>query len=335
MPLLHLVLLLLAAPAAPPEGALEPAEAAWAAWSDFPGQPLLTTMDPLEYERSGLFAPPLLMPKGCFAFSLRFDYASAIQLYNNQPNSVLLDAEIGHLTFAGALKVSPTLFLFLMGGVQGAYAGFMDQFLNWYHGLFGIPYAARAERPLNKFAYYFQSGTQRQTFKPVGLTLLDTSVGVGWMLANNLQLLSVVVVPTASVDGYAAHTFQFGAMLSWQVPLWWSWLQFQGTLGFGGTPQAGGGLLQPYQNVVFGSFSTGLKARLSERNFIYANFFLQSPIYHHTGDPPLDVVDGSLDFGWMFRTDSDLEFWAGITENPVANGIALDVVFTLGIRYGL
>jgi len=330
---LHAVLLLLAASTSPPDA--EAAEAAWAAWSDFPGPPIFTPMDPLEYERSALFAPPVLQPKGCFAFSIRFDYASAIQLYNNNPNSVLLDAEIGHLTFAGALKVSPSVFLFAMGGVQGAYAGFLDNVLNWYHGLFGIPYPQRAERPINKFGYYFQSGGARDTYKPVGLTLLDTTLGVGWMLAPKLQLLTVVVVPTAWVDGYAAHTVQFGAMLTWQTPLFWSWLQLQTTLGVGATPQADGGLLEKYQNVVFGSTSVGLKARLTEHNYLYANFFFQSPIYHHTGDPPLDVVDGSLDFGWTFHWDSGWEFWAGITENPVDNGIALDVVFTFGVRFGL
>ncbi len=326
-------LVLLALATSAPASAPEEADAAWAAWSDFPGPPIFTPMDPLEYERSALFSPPLLLPKGCFAFSVRFDYASNILLYTNHPNSVLFDAEVGHLTFAGALKLSPSVFLLAMGGVQGAYAGFMDSFINAYHALLGVHYYARDIRPLNKFAYDFQSGATRLTFKPVGLELLDTTLGLGWMLAPQLQLLTVVVLPTAWVDGYAAHTFQFGAMLTWQTPLFWSWLQFQGTLGVGATPLAGGGLPQQYQNVVFGSFSTGLKARLSQRNFLYANFFLQTPIYRNTGDNPLDGFDGSLDFGWMFRTDANWEFWAGITENPI-DGPAPDVVFTLGFRQG-
>jgi hypothetical protein len=308
-------------------------QAAAAAWADFSGQPIFTPMDPLEYERSALFAPPLLLPHGCVSFSVRFDYASAIQLYNNIPNSVLLDAEIGNLHLAGMLKLSPKVFVLVMGGVQGAYAGFMDRFLNWYHSLFGIYYAARAERPINKFGYFFQSGVERETFKPVGLTLLDTRLGVGWMLNEELQLLATLVVPTAWVNGYAAHTFQFGAILTWQHSLW-PWLQLQTTLGLGATPRAGGGLLEQYQNTLFGSASVGLKARLTQRNFLYGNFFFQSPIYRNTGDPPLDVVDGSLDFGWMYRFDSNWEIWAGVTENPVANGIALDVVFTLGVRQG-
>jgi Protein of unknown function (DUF3187) len=306
-----------------------------AAWSDFPGLPIFTPMDPLEYTRSALFSPPLLLPRGGWAFSLQLDYASAIQLFNNTPNSILLDAEIGHLTFTGTFRVAPTVFLLVMGGVQGAYAGFLDGFLNAYHSLFSITYEARDMRPLNKFAYYFQSGDSRQSFKPVGLTLLDTQLGVGWAINEQLQLLTTMVVPTAWVDGYAAHTVQFGAMLTWQRPILWPWLLFQGTVGFGATPRAGGGLLQPYQNVVFGSFSVGLKARLSQRNFLYVNFFLQTPLYRHTGDWPLDFVDGSLDFGWMFRTDANWEFLAGITENPVNNGPAPDVVFCFGVRHGL
>jgi len=326
-------LVLLALATSAPAPASDEAAAAWDAWSDFPGQPIFTPSDPLEYERSALFSPPLLLPKGCFAFSVRLDYASAIQLYSNVPNSVLLDAEIGKLLFAGALKLTPSLFLFGMGGVQGAYAGFMDGFLNAYHALLGVHYYARDIRPVNKFAYDFQSRQTRLSFKPVGLQLLDTSLGVGWMLAPKLQLLTVVVLPTAWVDGYAAHTVQFGAMLTWQTALFWSWLQFQGTLGVGATPLAGGGLPEKYQNVVFASFSTGLKARLSQGNFLYANFFFQSPIYRNTGDQPLDGFDGSLDFGWMYRTQSNWEFWVGITENPI-DGIAVDVVFSLGFRQG-
>jgi Protein of unknown function (DUF3187) len=332
-------LLVTAAPAEPapePPSAEQAAAAAAAAkaWSDFPGLPLFSPMDPFEYTRSALFAPPLLLPKGDWAFAVQLDYASAINLFNDLPNSVLLDAEIGHLTFTGTFKVAPSVFLFLSWGVQGAYAGFMDGFLNAYHSIFDITYEARTLRPLNKFAYYFQSGDKRQSFKPQGLTLLDTQLGVGWAISEQLQLLTVLVVPTAWADGYAAHTAQFAAILTFQRPFIWPWLLFQGTVGLGATPRAGGGLLQQYQNVVFGSFSVGFKARLTQRNFLYCNFFLQTPLYRNTGDWPLDYVDGSLDFGWMFRTDANWEFILGITENPVANGPAPDVVFRFGFRHG-
>jgi Protein of unknown function (DUF3187) len=330
---LPLAALLLTAAVAPgPEAG--PAEEAPPAWSDFPGLPTFTPMDPLEYTRSALFCPPLLFPKGAWAFTAELDYASVIELYTNTPNSVLLDAEVGHLSFTGSFRVSPTVFLLVGGGVQGAYAGFLDGLLNAYHSLFGIGYEARALRPLNRFAYYFQSGPLRQTFKPVGLTLLDTQLGVGWMLNEQLQLLSVVVVPTAWKDGYGARTVQFGTILTWQRPFFWPWLLVQGTVGLGATPRAGGGLLQPYQNVVFGSLSVGFKARLSQSNFLYTNFFLQSPLYHGSGDLPLDGFDGSLDFGWMYRTDDNWEFLAGITENPIVNGPAPDVVFRFGLRHG-
>jgi hypothetical protein len=333
---LHLPLLALLLTSAPAEGAEPPtpAAAAASAWSDFPGLPLFTPLDPLEYTRSALFAPPLLMPKGAWAFSVHLDYASIIELYTNVPNSVLLDAEVGHMSFSASVRLSKNLFLYFEGGVQGAYAGFLDGLLNAYHSLFGITYEARALRPLNKFAYYFQSGDMRQTFKPVGLTLLDTELGVGWMLNEQLQLLTTMVVPTVWAEGYGAHTVQFAAMLTWQRPFIWPWLQFQGTLGVGATPRAGFGILQPYQNVVFGSFSVGFKARVSQSNFLYTNFFFQSPLYHGTADLPLDGVDGSLDFGWMYRTDDNWEFLAGLTENPVVNGPAPDVVFRFGLRHG-
>lgn len=315
-----------AAPPAPE--ARSPAEA----WSDFPGLPIFGSMNPLEYTRSALFSPPILRPAKDWAFSLQFDYASAIELYGNDPNSVLLDAELGHLTFTATFRVTPTVFLLVQGGVQGAYRGFLDSPLNFYHSLLGISYQARDLRPKNKFGYYFQSGSTRQTYKPVDLTLLDTRLGAGFMLTDELQLLATLVVPTAWFDGYAAHTLQVGAILTWQRPLW-SWLLFQGTLGLGATPRTDG-LLGPYQNLVFLSASVGGRARLSQHNYLYLNFFFQTPIYSGTGDPALDYVEGSLDFGWMFRNDSGWEFSVGMTEDPVAAGPAVDIIFRFGVRHG-
>ena len=34
-----------------------------------------------------------------------------------------------------------------------SYAGFMDGFLHWYHGLFGISFPERDDRPRNLFDY--------------------------------------------------------------------------------------------------------------------------------------------------------------------------------------
>jgi hypothetical protein len=302
------------------------------AWSDFPGLPLYAPMNPLEYTRSALFSPPLLRPQGSWAFSLQFDYASAIELYGNTPNSILLDAELGHLTFTATLRLSPAVFLLAMGGVQGAYRGFLDAPLDAYHSLLGITYYARSARPRNVFGYRFENGNLRQVYKPVDLTLSDTRLGIGWLISDQLQLLGMLVLPTAWFDGYAAHTVQFGLVLTWQRPLW-SWFVFQGTVGIGATPRTDG-LLRPFQNVVFGSGSLGGRARLSQRNYLYLNFFFQSPIYRNTEDPPLDYFDISLDFGWMFRTDAGWEFSAGMTEDPLAAGPALDVIFRFGVRHG-
>jgi hypothetical protein len=323
------------APAAASEAAASEAssaETAARAWSDFPGLPIYAPMNPFEYTRSALFSPPLLRPAGTWAFSLQLDYASAIELYDNKPNSVLLDAELGHLTFTATFRLSRNVFLLVNGGVQGAYRGFLDAPLDVYHSVLGITYRARDLRPENVFGYNFRSETEIQAYKPVDLTLLDTRVGVGWMIADDLQLLGTLVLPTAWVDGYAAHTVQFGLLLTWQRPLW-SWFVFQGTLGLGATPRTDG-MLRPYQNLVFGSASLGGRARLSQRNFLYVNSFFQSSIYRNTGDHPLDYWDISVDVGWMFRTDAGWEFSAGLTEDVLAAGPALDIILRFGVRHG-
>ncbi len=295
-----LVLLALAtsAPALTPEEA----DAAWASWADFPGPPIFTPMDPLEYERSALFSPPLLLPNGCFAVSVRLDYGSAIQLYNNTPNSVLLDAEIGHLTIAGTLKLSPSVFLFAKGGIQGAYAGFMDQFLNAYHALLGVHYYARDIRPDQQVRVLLSDGQVPAELQAGGRSAARHHVGGG---------VDAGPQPPAADGGGGAHRLgrrlrrthrpvRRHAHLA-DAPVLVLAAVSRDARPWRHAARPAGGLPEQYQSVVFGSFSTGLKARLSEGNFLYANFFFQTPIYRNTGDNPLDGYDGSLDFGWMYR----------------------------------
>jgi uncharacterized protein DUF3187 len=297
---------------------------------DFSGLPLFAPQNPIEANRSVLFAPPLMMPRETWGFSFNLDYASAIELYAQGSRGMTLDAELGRFQVWLTRRIDERWFVFGQVQIQGAYDGFMDRFIDWYHSLLGVQYIAREIRPLNKYRYSITYEKGRTiAYGPVDLGIGDSRVGAGLMLGRHAQLLLVFGLPTSTAPGYRAGTLQTGIILMGEAPLL-SFVTMSGSIGMGFTPKTG--TLAPYENWFFMSFSGGPRVRLSWRNFLYGNIFVQTPPFHGTDLRPMDLVDFSIDFGWMFRVDPHTELWLGIVEDPFPDGPALDVTFRFGIR---
>jgi len=297
---------------------------------DFSGLPPWAPQNPIEANRSVLFAPPLMMPDGTWGLTLNLDYSSAIELYGYGPRSMTLDAELGRFQVWLTRRIGERWFAFGQVQIQGAYDGYMDRFINWYHSVLGVHYAARDLRPINKYKYEIAYGNgQVLRYGPVDLGIGDSRVGFGRMLGQHAQVLLVLGLPTSTAPGYRAGTLQTGLIVTGEAPLL-PWLTISGSLGLGFTPRTGS--LAALENVFFLSFSGGPRVRLSWRNFLYGNIFVQTPPFHDTSLKPMDDVDFTIDFGWMFRIDPRTELWVGIVEDPYPDGPALDVAFRIGLR---
>lgn len=297
---------------------------------DFSGLPPWAPQNPIEANRSVLFAPPLMMPHGTWGLTFSLDYASSIELYSTGLRGVTLDAELGRFQVWLTRRIDDRWFAFGQVQIQGAYDGFMDRFIDWYHSVLGVRYVARELRPLNRYRYSITYGQgQSIQYGPVDLGLGDSRVGVGRMLGEHAQVLLVLGLPTSTAPGYRAGMLQTGLILMGEAPLI-SWLTVSGSVGIGFTPRTG--TLSDFENVFFLSFSGGPRVRLSWRNFLYANIFVQTPPFHGTGLNPMDLSDFSIDFGWMFRVDRTTELWVGLVEDPFPDGPAIDVTFRFGLR---
>ena len=297
---------------------------------DFSGVPPWAPQNPIEANRSVLFAPPLMMPQGDWGLTFAFDYSSAIELYSYLSRGITLDAELGRLQIWLTRRIDDRWFVFGQVQIQGAYDGFLDPFINWYHSLLGVKYDARAIRPINKYRYSITyEKDQTITYGPVDLGIGDSRIGVGRMLGNHAQVLLVLGLPTSTGPGFGAGTLQTGLILMGEAPLL-PFATVSGSIGVGFTPKTG--TLAPYENTVFFSFSGGPRVRLSWRNFLYANLWVQTAPFHGTDLRPMDQVDFTIDFGWMFRIDPRTELWVSILEDPFPDGPALDVGFRFGIR---
>ena len=316
VPILTLFLLLLAAPAFAQ------------------GLPQFSPINPVAASRSGLSFEPYHDPRpGRWTWNMAVDYASTIES-NEQPRAgYLLDSELLRVEVSATRDLGPKTFLLLDAQIGGAYDGFMDGFLDWYHDLLGIEVPERERRPHDEFFYgiSLEDGPSVEYDKS-GLFLGDTKVGIGHRLAPWLQSVLALTLPTSTgPEGYGRDVVSVNLLNTFRSRLS-DRLTYEGSFSGGYTPSHGP--LSASQREVFAAATSGLRFRFWGKQSLYANFFYHSPYYEETSLPSLDEHELSLDFGWLLATAGGAEWRLGMTEDLMPRGPAIDLVFRLGVSVG-
>jgi len=297
------------------------------------GLPSYAPVNPVAASRSGLYFQPYQEPHpGRWTTSLALDYANTIE-YNQLPAaSYVLDSEILRLRLSVARDLGRRTFLLLDTNLGGAYDGFLDGFLHWYHRLLGIDIPERQKRPRDAFLYEItlpaKATIQRRSSD---LFLGDVRAGLGIRLTPKLQtLLSITLPTTTGPAGYGRGVVSASLLNSLRLVLD-PRVVYEGSLGLGYAPSHGE--LASVERTVFVAASSGLRYRFWGRQSLYANLFYHSPYYHGTTLPGLDRRDLELDFGWLLATRRGPEWRIGMTEDPEPGGPAVDLTFRLGVGF--
>jgi hypothetical protein len=296
--------------------------------------PEYAPVNPVAQSRSGLYFQPYREPRpGHLTAEVRLDYGSAIEYNLPSPRpSYLLDGEFLRLELSAARDLNDRVFLFGSVSANGAYGGFLDGFLNWYHNLLGFNLPERTSRPNNEFAYQLALDNGVTVSRsPSDLFLGDVRLGAGYRPRPWLQTALAVTLPTATGPaGYGRGTLSLSALNTLHAHLA-SRFVYEGSLGFGWTPTHGD--LAAYQKTVFAAATSGLRFRFWGRQSLFANLWYHSPYYHRTGLRALDRRDLSLDFGWLLATKSGRDWRIGMTEDLEPSGPAIDITFRFGAGF--
>jgi hypothetical protein len=293
------------------------------------GLPLYHQVNPMVESRTGLYFQPYLDPHPGWSAALGLDYSSMVELNFRgviTDTAYILDAETSRLNLQVRRDLTPRDFLLAEAFLGGAYPGFMDGFLNWYHHLFGFSYPERDMRPKNSFDYALDLPTGTLTHRQrTGGYLGDVRLGLGHRFNPNLQTVLTLTLPTSTAPvGYGRGTISAGLINTYRASLDRRW-SYEGALGLGVTPSHGD--LSGYQNHAFVMVTSGLRYRFWGRLSAFTNLFYHSPYYHDTGLPALDGNDLTLDYGFVLRTRSGREWRAGMTEDLSPRGPAIDLSF--------
>ncbi|MGI9040382.1 MAG: DUF3187 family protein [Gemmatimonadales bacterium] len=294
------------------------------------GLPAFSPINPVAASRSGLSFLPYQEPRpGRWMTTFEVDYASTIEDNYSPPADYLLDSELLRLRLGLRRDLHPNAFVLLESELGGAYSGFLDGFLSWYHGVLGVDIPERDRRPTDEFLYNVElpDGPNIRG-RPSDLFLGDLRVGLGVRVRPGWQSVLAFTLPTASGPaGYGRGVVSFNLLNTLRAPLN-PRLIYEGSLGVGATPAQGG--LAPVQRKLMVAASSGLRFRFWGRQSVYGNLFYHSPYYRGTSLPALDRRDLSLDFGWILATRLGYEWRVGLAEDLEPGGPAVDLIFRLG-----
>jgi hypothetical protein len=308
---------------------------AWSLFSVLParaqGLPAYRPINPVADSRSALGFEPYRSPgPGRWSGSLALDYASTIEHAAEPSARYDLDSEILRVRLSLGRAIGARGFVEADAGVGAGYPGFLDGFLDWYHGLIGITLRDRERRPRNAFLYQLElPDGQHLTRRSTGVFLGDLRLSAGLRPGRHLQTVATLTLPTSTAPaGYGRGVVAGGIVTTVRAPLAGP-LVYEGSLGVGYTPKHGD--LTRYQRTTFLSGSSGLRWRFWGRQSIYGNLFVHSPYYHDTTITALDRRELSLDFGWILATRTGREWRLGLTEDLEPGGPGIDLVFRLGV----
>jgi hypothetical protein len=295
------------------------------------GLPSYRPINPVAASRSGLGFEPFREPvPGRWQADAGVEYASTIE-YNMLPgSSFFLDSELLRLRATASRDLGRHSFLLIEAELLGAYAGVLDGFLDWYHGLLGIEIPERERRPRNDFLYAADLGGGGPVLRrPGDLFLGDLRVGAGVRPHPRLQTVFALTLPTnTGPAGYGRGSISVALLNTLRLPLT-PRLLFEGSLSGGYTPSTGP--LAGVQRELFAAGSSGLRWRFWGQQSLYGNLFLHSPYYRNAGVPALDQRELSFDFGWILVGNDGRELRIGMAEDLEPSGPAVDLVFRVGM----
>lgn len=294
------------------------------------GLPELAPLNPMGSSRSGLYFQPYLDPAPSrWSASVALDYASVIEYNRVPPADYVLDSELLRATLRLRRDLGPRTFLTVGTSIGGAYAGFMDGFLDWYHGALGIRVSERESRPQDRFLYTVTvPGAASVTRSRSDFFLEDTRVGLGVRHGSNAQTVFSLTLPTSTGPaGYGRGVGSLSVLNTIRNRLAPK-LLYEASLGVGFTPTHGS--LSDLQRELFLGLTGGVRARVFGQHSVFANLFYHSPYYQETNLPALDSRELSLDFGWILQTDRGGEWRMGLTEDLEPGGPGVDLVLRFG-----
>jgi hypothetical protein len=293
--------------------------------------------NPILESRSALYAQPYISAQPAWQWRVLSDYYNAVEVSTSDgplSRQYIFDAEVLQADVWVTRDLGHHLFILADVPLRGGYNGFLDGFLIWYHHLTGLEVPARDELPRDHFQWGFVLPDSNINRSNPGTFLGDVRGGAGWR-EGRVEVIATATVPTATIgeDGWSRHVVGTSVALSAAV-IRNSRIALDASASAGYTPA--NGALSPYQRTGFISGLLSARWRFAGRQALFFGAWSQSPSWHDTGFHAMDDHEVSADFGFLLHPGRRWpELQLGMTQDLEPRGPALDVGFSVGLRWGV
>jgi hypothetical protein len=300
------------------------------------GIPPYVPANPLLASRSALYAQPFIAPASGTQLRFVADYYNAVEVAQSPgpyPRQTIFDAEVLQADLWATRDISKRFFLIADIPVRGGYDGVLDGVLNWYHKVIGLRVPARDQLPLNVFQWSFvlpDTNVIDRT-KP-GTFIGDVRAGAGIRLGR-AHVVASFTLPTATLgsDGWTRHVVGTSIALTGEL-LRSARVAIDASASAGYTPL--NGALSRYQNSVFASGLVSGRWRFAGQQTAFSSVWVQSSNWKNTGFTAVDDPEVIADFGFLLHVKQHWpELQLGMTQDLVPKGPAMDIGFTVGLRW--
>jgi len=147
----------------------------------------------------------VLLPQGRTEVGLNMALSSNYAVHENSREQIILDGETTRFTVAARYGLFPGLELGLKIPYISHNRGFLDGFIESYHGAFGFPNGGRDQAPQNRLLYrYRRDGVDKiridSSGSGIGDLLLTTAVPLYEENSQGMTLNSALKLPTGDSD---------------------------------------------------------------------------------------------------------------------------------------
>lgn len=196
--------------------------------------------------------------------------------------------------------------------------GFLDGWIQDWHGWFGLPTGGRELADDNQYRYrYARGGVVLLDETRGGSGLGDVELTLGRALGAGRALRVMAKLPTGDGDALGGGNAGGALWLEQSLPLPRGWA---GYVALGGSVNGRGKALPEMQNreVAFGGI--GLLVPVTRAVRLSAQLYAHSRLYDGSELTPLARFGAPLTLGLQFRTGARSSFEIGFQEDPSVNG---------------
>lgn len=271
---------------------------------------------------------------------LTLDQANNYVNETNAAESLVLDGESTRLTVSGRYGIGHSLELGIDVPFLVAGGGFLDNFIENYHSLFGFPNGGREMAPKNRLLYrYRKNGVTLLDMEQSGHGLGDISVNAAWQIyrsgdsRRNLTLRGSLKVPTGdagTLRGSGSTDFS-----AWVIGNWGHQFSLGQVTIFGAAGAMGltkGRVLADRQRPLVGFGMLGLGFAPADWIELKIQTNAHTSFYSDSDFKELNAASAQLTLGGALHFTPKMSLDIGVTEDIIV-GASPDVVFHFSLAH--